>query len=80
MNEDFIFFLKVPLDVSLERLMNERKQVKEIYEDKEKIEKVIVGYDVLFERFKDEVVTIDGTKSIEEVTEEMVSKINLISN
>ncbi len=75
---DYTFYLKVPLDVSLERLMNERKQVKEIYEDKEKIRKVIEGYDVLFERFKDEVVTIDGTKSIEEVTREIVERVESI--
>ncbi|MBI4097494.1 MAG: dTMP kinase, partial [Candidatus Levybacteria bacterium] len=41
---DYTFYLKIPLDISLKRLANERKQSKEIYEDKEKIRKVIEGY------------------------------------
>lgn len=75
---NFTFYLKIPLEVSLERLKNERKQVKEIYEDEEKIKKQIEGYDFITKEFKDEIMTIDGTKSVEEVTEEILSKISSI--
>ncbi len=72
---DMTFYLKIPLNISLERLKNERKQAKEIYEDEEKIKKVIDGYEELFERFRDQVITIDGTKSIDEVTAQMIKRI-----
>lgn len=72
---DFTFYLRIPLDVSLKRLKNERKQEKEIYEDEDKIRKVIEGYDALFERFKDEIITVDGTKSVEDVTSEITTKV-----
>ncbi len=69
---DFTFYLHIPLEISMERLKNERKQAKEIYEDEYKIRKVIEGYDGLFRRFKKEVTFVDGTKSIPEVTRQMV--------
>ena len=76
---DFTFYLKIPLDVSVKRLL-QKKGKKEIYEETEKIEKIIKGYDFVFSNFENEIITIDGTKKIEDVTKEMVSKINLISN
>lgn len=72
---DFTFYLKIPLDVSLKRLENERKQAKEIYEDEDKIKKIIQGYDELFNRFKEEITVVDGTKPIDKVTSEIIEKI-----
>jgi dTMP kinase len=72
---DFTFYLKIPLAVSLGRLKNERNQAKEIYEEKEKIERVIKGYDFIFDQFKKEISVIDGTRSIKEVTSSMVKII-----
>lgn len=72
---DSTFYLKIPLEVSLQRLTNERKQAKEIYEEENKIKKLIDGYDFLYQMFGEEITAIDGTKSIEEVTEEIISKI-----
>lgn len=74
---DYTFYLRIPLDVSLARLKNERKQEKEIYEDKDKIKKIIEGYDSLFERFKDQIITIDGTRDLGKVTQSIVSQIKL---
>jgi len=74
---DYTFYLRVPLDVSLERLKNERKQAKEIYESEKKIKRIINGYDELFHEFKDVITELDGTKSIEEVSEEIISEIKL---
>ncbi len=71
---DFTFYLKIPLDVSVKRLL-QKKGKKEIYEEKGKIEKIIKGYDFVFSNFENEIITIDGTKSVEEITKEMISKI-----
>lgn len=76
---DFTFYLKIPLKISLERLQNERKQAKEIYENKDKIKKVIKGYDALFGIFKNEITVIDGNKNVEEVTKEIIGKIEKMS-
>lgn len=69
---DFTFYLKIPVEVSLKRLKNERKQVKEIYEEGDKIKKIIDGYNFVFSEFSKSVNTIDGTKPVEEVTEEIL--------
>lgn len=72
---DYTFFLKIPLNISIERLQNERKQAKEIYEDEEKIKKTIKGYEFVFKNFENEIITIDGSKGIEEITREMIRLI-----
>ena len=72
---DYTFLLKIPLEISIKRLQNERKQAKEIYEDETKIKKIIDGYDFVFKNFENEIITIDGSKGVEEVTREMVSKL-----
>jgi dTMP kinase len=72
---DYTFLLKVSLDSAFERI-SKKDDTKEIYEDKEKIKKVIEGYDWLSKEFSNEIKVIDGEKSIEEVTAEMVSAIN----
>ncbi len=72
---DYTFFLKIPLNISIERLQNERKQVKEIYEDEEKIEKIIKGYEFVFKNFENEIITIDGSRGIEEITMEIIRLI-----
>jgi dTMP kinase len=72
---DHTFYLSIPLDVSLERLKNERKQAKEIYEEKSKIEQVIKGYNFVFDQFSNEINVIDGAKSIEQVTKDITRVI-----
>ncbi len=69
---DLTVFLRIPLDISLKRLQNERKQDKEIYEDKEKIEKIISGYEFVFGNFENDVTIIDGSKDMESVTSEII--------
>jgi dTMP kinase len=68
---DFTFYLKIPLETSLERL-KAKKDMKEIYESKEKIEGVLKGYDWLFGRFKNEVIVIDGSLPVEEITNQII--------
>jgi dTMP kinase len=72
---DFTFYLDIPLDVAMARIskMGERQ---EIYEEKGKLEKIIKGYKWLLKEFPEEFIFIDGTKSIEEITAEIISRVN----
>ena len=71
---DFTFFLRIPVQASLERL-RQKEDTKEIYETKEKIETVSRLYDTLLERFKDEIIVIDGMLPAEEITNQIVKII-----
>ena len=71
---DYTFYLKVPLSTSVERI-SKKDDVKEIYEDREKLRKVIEGYDWLAKKFKNEITIVDGNKSVEEVTKTIVASI-----
>lgn len=72
---DYSLYLKISVKESIRRL-NAKKEQKEIYEKEELIKKVHVGYDYLKDRFKDEIIVVDGEKSEEEVTEEIIKEIN----
>lgn len=71
---DYTFYLKISLKTALARI-KKKNDVKEIYEDEEKLRKVIEGYNWLVGKFNREIVTIDGEKSAEAVTEEIVASI-----
>lgn len=72
---DITFYLQIALKTSIERLQNERKQAKEIYEDEEKIKKTIEGYEAIYDRFKNEITVIDGNRSIPQVTKQIIKVI-----
>lgn len=72
---DYTFYLKIPLKESLKRL-REKKEVKEIYEEDDKISKVLTGYEYLKNRFESEITVINGDQPVEKVTKEIVSIIN----
>ena len=71
---DFTFYLKIPLETSLQRL-SEKEDTKEIYETKEKIETVSRAYADLFDRFKDEITVIDGSRPAAEITNQIIKII-----
>jgi|WetSurMetagenome_2_1015567.scaffolds.fasta_scaffold01228_18 dTMP kinase len=71
---DYTFYLKIPLKTALARI-REKDDVKEIYEDEEKLKKVMDGYNWLTEKFANEIITIDGEQSVEKVTKEIVLSI-----
>jgi len=73
---DYTFYLKTSLNTALSRI-REKNDVKEIYEDREKLEKVIRGYNWLSGKFAEEIIVIDGEKDVDGVTREIVSKIKL---
>jgi dTMP kinase len=73
---DFTYYLQIPLDTALSRL-KKKNDIREIYEDKEKLRKVIEGYNWLSEKFVKEIITVNGEKPIDSVTKEIISKINI---
>lgn len=68
---DITLYLSISLDTSLARILGKHKE-KEIYEDKEKLKKVIGGYEWLVEKFPNEISVIDGEKPVGQVTEAIV--------
>ncbi len=71
---DFTFALSVSLETALKRI-SKKDDEKEIYEDREKLRKVIEGYGWLAKKFAKEIITIDGEKNVEEVTREIIKKL-----
>lgn len=69
---DFTFYLDISLTTALARL-SEKDIQKEIYEEKEKLDKIISGYKWLIEKFPREITVISGEQPVEKVTEEIVS-------
>lgn len=69
---DYTFYLKISSKTSLAR-MHKKEEQKEIYEEKNKINKVTLGYDWLAKKFKDEILTVNGEMPIEKVTEKILS-------
>lgn len=73
---DYTFYLKISLKESMQRL-RAKKDIKEIYEDEDKIAKVLTGYDYLKDRFTEEITVIDGKRPVEKVTEEIIKNFKL---
>jgi len=73
---DYVFILDVPVEIALERIKNREK--KNIYENKEFLEKIRERYLKLKEILSDEnIYYIDNTRSPEEVVSEIVNIIKL---
>lgn len=68
------FYLKVSVEEALRRLSQMSKE-KEIYEKKDKLEKISAGYEWLIQKFPQEITVVDGEKSIEEVGEEILKYV-----
>jgi len=64
---DFTFYLHISLQTALSRIAG-KDDVKEIYEDKGKLAKIIEGYNFLQERFSGEITPVSGERSVAEVT------------
>lgn len=71
---DYTFSLKVSLETSLKRI-SKKDDVKEIYEDKEKLRQVIKGYNWLAMQFPKEITVVNGEGDVEKVTKEMIGRI-----
>jgi dTMP kinase len=71
---DITFYLHVPVDVAMERL-HEMDKEKEIYEKREKLERIFQGYEWQLNQFPKEFTIVDGTKTQEEVEKTIISHI-----
>ncbi len=71
---DFTFYLKIPLDEAMKRLEKSSTGT-EIYEDRAKLQKTISGYKWLLQEFPKEFITIDATKLVDQVTDEIVKNL-----
>lgn len=71
---DVTFYLDVPVNVAMDRLGKMEKK-KEIYEKKDKLSRIIKGYQWEIQKFPDKFVVIDGTKKESEITSDIVTYI-----
>lgn len=72
---DLTFYLNVSVATAVERF-EKKAGKKDIYETRGKLKKICRGYEWLVKRFPQEITVVDGGKEVEEVTEEIIKKIN----
>lgn len=71
---DYTFYLKISLKTALSRI-SKKEDFKQIYEDKEKLKKLINGYNWLVKKFANEITVVSGEGSVEKVTRAIVASI-----
>lgn len=71
---DATFYISVSVDIAISRI-SQMKKKQEYYETAEKLKNIKAGYDWLVKQFPDEIVAIDGTKSVEEVNADIVKNL-----
>lgn len=72
---DKTFYLDVSIDTGMQRLSQEGKTT-EIYEKKDKLEKILSGYKWLVEKFATEIIVLDAEQHVQSVTEQIVATIS----
>jgi dTMP kinase len=72
---DLTIFLEIDSDTAVSRI--EDKKDKEIYENREKIEKIIKMYEYITQKFPNELTILDGKKDLNSVSEEILSKVKV---
>lgn len=73
---DFTFYLDISVETALKRIGGRNHEI-ELYEKKEKLDKISFGYNWLAEKFPEEIIKIDAEKSVEEVTKEITKNFQL---
>ena len=71
---NFTFFLDVSVDTAIKRI-GRKTGKQELYEKRDKLERIDLGYKWLAKKFPKEITVIDAEKSVEEVTEDIVNRI-----
>lgn len=71
---DYTFYLDISVDTAMKRISGMGKQ-KEIYEKRNKIEKIVTGYTWLLRTFPKEFTRIDGEQSANEVTARIIQHL-----
>lgn len=78
MEPDFTFFLDVSVKEGFKRISKSSKH-SEIYDKKEKIEKIKKAYEILFKKFEKEFVIVDGEREVDEVEKDLLLRIEKLS-
>ncbi len=71
---DFTFFLDISLKTALKRIAGSAKH-NEIYDNEKKLIKIKKAHDFIKKRFAKELTVINGERTVEEVTEDLVKQI-----
>lgn len=71
---DITFYLRISAETGIERLQKKHTGL-ELYEKKDKMEKVAKGYEWEIKRFPDEFVVLDGEKRPEDVSKEVIEHV-----
>lgn len=71
---DKTFYLKVSAEHAVKRL-GEMDKTKDIYENKQKLAKIVTGYDRIVDEFANEFVVIDGEQDEEKVTGQIIQNL-----
>lgn len=73
---DSTYYLQVSVDTAMQRLESSGKELETLYEKREKLEKIVGGYDWLLKKFPDEFRVIDAERSVEQITESILASIS----
>lgn len=71
---DKTFYLRVSADHAITRLQGMEKE-KDIYENKQKLAKIVTGYDRLVKAFPNEFIVVDGEQGEEKVTQDILKNL-----
>lgn len=71
---DYTFYLVVSARTAMKRILKSGKR-REIYEEQEKLLRIIAGYDYLLKKFAKEIIMINGEQEEKKVTEEIVTYV-----
>ena len=74
---DATFYISVSSEIAISRI-SQMKKKQEYYETAEKLKNIQAGYDWLSKKFPDEIVVIDGEGPQEEVTADIVGRLDLM--
>ena len=74
---DVVFYIDISASTGLVRsLKKKNRRELDIYEKREKLERVVQGYQWLVKEYKDEFVTIDGEKKKDAITDIIISYLH----
>jgi dTMP kinase len=75
-NPDKVFYIDIGPKIGLERsLAKKERREHDVYEKKDKLEKVVKGYRWLVKEFPKEFVHVDGEQSVDDVTKELIQHL-----
>ena len=70
---DWVIYLDIPVDVSLQRLT--QRNIREVYETKDKLTRVKQNFDRIFADYSGKLLKLDGTKPIRELHQTIVNSL-----